>query len=77
MIKTLNNMSRTLLFHAYVPTQYWGESLESATYLVNLLPTKPLYNIPHAEVLFRITPSIFDFFGIYVFRIQKPLLNTN
>lgn len=50
-------MSRTLLCHASVPPQYWVESIETATYLVNILPTKTLKNLLHAEILFRITSS--------------------
>ena len=57
MIKNLNNMSRTLLCHASIRPQYWVESLQTATYLVNLLPIKTLNNILLAEILFHITPS--------------------
>lgn len=66
MIQTLNNISRTLLYHASIPPQYWVESLETTTYLVNLLPTKTLNNIPLTAILFHVTPS-YDHIRIFGF----------
>jgi hypothetical protein len=38
MIRTTNNVLRSLLFQASLPARYWVESLHAATYLLNLLP---------------------------------------
>jgi hypothetical protein len=55
MLRTTNNIVRTLLFQASMPPQYLVESLHTTTYLLNRLPTKTitascpntaLYNTP-------------------------------
>jgi hypothetical protein len=38
----VNDIVRTLLFQASMPSKYWVESLYTATYLLNRLPTKAL-----------------------------------
>ena len=40
MIRTHNNISRTMLHHASLPLTFWDHALETATYLHNTLPTK-------------------------------------
>jgi hypothetical protein len=40
MIRTTNNVMHSLLFQASLPARYWAESLNAATYLLNLLPIK-------------------------------------
>jgi hypothetical protein len=42
MLRTTNNIVRTLLFQASMPAQYWVTSLDTATYLLNYLPTKTI-----------------------------------
>jgi hypothetical protein len=42
MLRTTNNIVRTLLFHASMSPQYWVESLHTITYLLNHLPTKTI-----------------------------------
>jgi len=42
MIRTVNNVTRTLLFQASMPRSYWADALATATYLINRLPTKTL-----------------------------------
>ncbi|KAJ9555736.1 LOW QUALITY PROTEIN: hypothetical protein OSB04_010350 [Centaurea solstitialis] len=42
IIRTLNDISRTLLIHASLPPNFWVASLHMATYLHNILPTKIL-----------------------------------
>jgi transposase InsO family protein len=42
MFHTTNNIVRTLLCQASMPPQYWVESLHTATYLLNRLPTKTI-----------------------------------
>lgn len=64
MIKTINNMSQTFLFHTTPPPSYWVDSLETTTYLINIFPIKTLINIAPAEVLFRKIPS-YDHFRIF------------
>jgi hypothetical protein len=40
MVRTTNNIVRTLLFQASMPPQYWVKSLHTITHLLNRLPTK-------------------------------------
>ena len=48
MIRRLNEIIRTLLFHARLPPAFWVEALHTATYLNNILPTKRLnLSTPH------------------------------
>jgi hypothetical protein len=42
MICTTNGVMRSLLFQASFPARYWAESLYTATYILNLLPTKSI-----------------------------------
>ena len=42
MIRTTNNVTRTLLFQAFMPPSYWADALATATHLLNRLPTKTL-----------------------------------
>jgi hypothetical protein len=42
MICTTNSVMRSLLFQASFPARYWAESLYTATYILNLLPTKSI-----------------------------------
>lgn len=48
---------RALLFQSHLPTKYWGESLLTATHLINLFPSKVLkYKTPY-EILLGKTPN--------------------
>lgn len=39
VLRTLNNIVRSLLFQAYIPPLYWAEALVVATYLLNRRPS--------------------------------------
>ncbi|KAJ9566937.1 hypothetical protein OSB04_002903 [Centaurea solstitialis] len=57
MIRTINNVIRTLLFHAHLPPTYWVEALHMATHLLNLTPSTSIQNeIPFTK-LFQKPPS--------------------
>lgn len=57
IIRSTNNVVRSLLFQARIPPSYWAEALSTATYLLNLLPTKTLaFATPHFT-LFGTMPS--------------------
>jgi histone deacetylase 1/2 len=57
IIRSTNNVIRSLLFHAHVPPSYWPTALSMATHLLNLLPTKTLsFSTPHFA-LFGVQPS--------------------
>ncbi|GJY37857.1 ribonuclease H-like domain-containing protein [Tanacetum coccineum] len=57
MIRTINNVIRTLLFQAHLPPSFWVEALHMATYLLNLLPSKAINNeIPFTK-LFNKEPN--------------------
>lgn len=40
--RQLLEMVRATLFDAYMPPQYWGESLSAASYLINRIPSRTL-----------------------------------
>ncbi|GJR36827.1 ribonuclease H-like domain-containing protein [Tanacetum coccineum] len=75
MIRTINNMIRTLLFQAYLPPTFWVEALHMAAYLLNILPSTAINNeIPHT-LLFETTPNYVD---LRVFGCPcNPYLHTN
>jgi hypothetical protein len=57
IIRTINNVIRTLLIQASLPGRYWAEGLHTAVYLLNRLPTKTIsVACPHVA-LFGSTPS--------------------
>jgi len=57
VIRTINNVVRSLLFQAGVPPAYWVEALSTATMVLNILPTKTLhFNTPH-QALFGSPPT--------------------
>ncbi|PWA62706.1 ribonuclease H-like domain-containing protein [Artemisia annua] len=57
MIRTINNVIRTLLFQAHLPPSFWVEALHIATYLLNLLPSTAINNeIPFTR-LFQKEPD--------------------
>jgi hypothetical protein len=57
MIRTTNDVMRSLLFQASLPARYWTESLYTATYILNLLPTKAISSPTPYFTLFGTTPS--------------------
>ena len=57
IIRTTNNIIRSLLFQASAPPSFWVEALHTATHLLNILPTKTLeLSTPH-EALFGSSPT--------------------
>ncbi|GJU59958.1 ribonuclease H-like domain-containing protein [Tanacetum coccineum] len=57
MIRTINNVVRSLLFQARLPPEYWVEALLTAAYLLNILPSTSINNdIPYTK-LFNKPPS--------------------
>jgi hypothetical protein len=57
MIHTTNDVMPPVLFQASLPTHYWAESLYTATYILNLLPTKAISAPTPYFALFITTPS--------------------
>jgi hypothetical protein len=57
MIRTTNDVVRSLLLQASLPTHYWAEALATATYLLNHLPTKAIAHPTPYFALFGIHPS--------------------
>jgi hypothetical protein len=57
IIRSVNNVIRTLLIQASLPGRYWAEGLHTATYLLNRLPTTAIQvACPHLA-LFGSAPS--------------------
>jgi hypothetical protein len=57
IIRSINNVIRTLLIQAYIPRRYWAEELHTATYLLNRLLTKAIQVACPYIALFRSAPS--------------------
>jgi hypothetical protein len=57
MTHTTNDAMRSLLFQASLLARYWVESLYTATYIFNLLPTKAISALTPYFALFGTTPS--------------------
>ena len=53
MIRTINNVCRSLLFHASLPSSYWVESLHTASYLLNICSTRLLGNLTPVHILYN------------------------
>jgi hypothetical protein len=52
IIRSINNVVRSLLFQASMPPSYWVEALSTTTSLINILPTKTLgFSTPHLALL--------------------------
>ncbi|GJW54956.1 ribonuclease H-like domain-containing protein [Tanacetum coccineum] len=57
MIRTINNVIRTLLFQAHLPPTFWVEALHMAAYLLNLLPSSGIQNEIPCTKLFNKLPD--------------------
>ena len=79
MLRTINNIIRTLLFHAHIPPTYWVEALYMATHLLNILPSTSIKNeTPHFR-FFKSIPHIhtFAYLGVFVSFTSPPLPSLN
>nr|GFB13276.1 ribonuclease H-like domain-containing protein [Tanacetum cinerariifolium] len=57
MLRTINNLIRTLLFQAHIPSSYWVEALNMVARLLNILPSTAINNgIPFTK-LYNQTPT--------------------
>ncbi|GJW71580.1 ribonuclease H-like domain-containing protein [Tanacetum coccineum] len=51
MVRTINNLIRTLLFQANISPTFWVEALNMATHLLNILPSTAIANnIPYTRL---------------------------
>jgi hypothetical protein len=57
IIRSVNNVIRTLLIQASLPGRYWVEGLHTATYLLNRLPTTAIQAACPHLALFGSAPS--------------------
>jgi hypothetical protein len=57
IIRSVNNVIRTLLIQASLPGRYWAEGLHTATYLLNRLPTTAIQAACPHLALFGSAPS--------------------
>ncbi|GKC29598.1 ribonuclease H-like domain-containing protein [Tanacetum coccineum] len=65
MVRTLNNIIRTLLFQAKLPPTYWVEALHMAVHILNILPSTAINNEVPFTCLFGNSPdySLLHTFG--------------
>nr|GEX79768.1 ribonuclease H-like domain-containing protein [Tanacetum cinerariifolium] len=75
MIRTINNLIRTLLFQARLPPNYWTEALNMAVYLLNILPSRAINNVIPFTRLFGAQPNynVLRVFGC----LYYPHIDTN
>lgn len=57
MIRSINNIVRSLLFQASLPSSFWVEALHTATHLINRHPTKTLQFHTPFFALYGIHPT--------------------
>ena len=67
----------TLLAQAKIPLKYWPEAFQTATFLINRLPTPTLTNISPIQQLFGKVPNYLSlkFFGCACFPCLRPYQN--
>ncbi|GKA33489.1 ribonuclease H-like domain-containing protein [Tanacetum coccineum] len=64
MLRTLNNITRTLLFQAHIPPSYWVEALNMAAHLLNILPSTAINNeIPFTKLYNK--PLTYDHLRVF------------
>jgi hypothetical protein len=63
-LRTINDIIRTLLIHSSMPPKYWAEALRTATYLLNIRPTK---SNPHNTPYFSLFCCYPDYSEQHVF----------
>lgn len=57
MLRTINNLIRSLLFKAHMSPQFWVEALHTATHLLNILPSKSIGDKVPYTTLFARAPT--------------------
>ncbi|GJS87404.1 ribonuclease H-like domain-containing protein [Tanacetum coccineum] len=57
MVRTINNLIRTLLFQANLPPTFWVEALNMAVHLLNILPSTAINNDTPYTRLFEKNPD--------------------
>jgi histone deacetylase 1/2 len=79
MLRTANNVTRTLLFQASMPPAYWADALATATHIINRLPTKTLNMSTPFFALYGSLPSYHDLriLGALATPISPPQPPTN
>ncbi|GJT12783.1 ribonuclease H-like domain-containing protein [Tanacetum coccineum] len=64
MLRTINNLIRTLLFQTHIPPSYWVETLNMVAHLLNILPSTAINNeIPFTK-LYNQTPT-YEHFRVF------------
>ena len=56
-IRSINNVVRTLLTYASIPSSFWHHALAATTYLINILPSKVLDSYSPTHVLYHKAPT--------------------
>lgn len=68
-ICSINNIIRTLLLHALLPSSFWHHAVEMATYLLNILPSKTINFESPLKMLYLKDPSYFIYECLNVYNI--------
>ncbi|XP_024317011.1 uncharacterized protein LOC106865377 isoform X1 [Brachypodium distachyon] len=56
-LRTLNDITRTLMFHASMPLRFWVDALATATFLLNRRPCRPCQLTTPFELLYGVPPD--------------------
>nr|GEW07629.1 ribonuclease H-like domain-containing protein [Tanacetum cinerariifolium] len=60
ILRTINNLIRTLLFQAHIPPSYWVKALNMVAHLLNILPSTAINNEISFTTLYNQTPTYED-----------------
>ena len=79
MIRTTNDVVRTLLIQSSLPPRFWAESLHTATYLLNRLPSTASPAPPHTTLssVPLLATTTFGSSGVRVTLTRPPPLLTS
>jgi hypothetical protein len=70
---TLNDIVRTLLIHSSMPSKFWAEALCTATYLLNIQPSKSHPTPPHIFPYFFSILTTLHFVSLVACVFQRPM----
>lgn len=75
IIRSINNVIRSVLIQATVPPRFWVVALSTTTYLINILPTKTLaFSIPHFAIFGK--PPSYNHLCVFGYKCYPNLVAT-
>jgi hypothetical protein len=79
LIRTTNDIVRTLLFQATLPPAFWVKALYTANHLLNLRPSRAIQHLTHTSSSTASNPPTITFApsGVCVIPTPPPPPHTN